>query len=161
MKIRKAKKEDVVSITKLDKESTEYHKKFDKDFYTISEKWWKIKKDSQIRAVKDQTNLILIAEIDNKIVGYIWSYVEKRNNYKCGIIQELIVTSKQRGRGIGKELIKMMLAFLKKKGCTVSEIEVNVKNEPTMKLYEKSGFIKKEYKMRLILNKNKKFRPFY
>ena len=52
MNIRKAKREDIEVIHNLDRESTKYHKKFDKDFYTISEKWWKIKKDSQIKAIK-------------------------------------------------------------------------------------------------------------
>lgn len=161
MIIRKAKKEDIESIHKLDEESTKYHKKFDRDFYTISEKWWKIKKDSQINAIKSPTNLILVAEIDDKVVGYIWGYVEIIMKHKIGKIQELIVTSKQRGKGIGKELIKRMLDFFKEKKCIISEIEVFVENLPTIKVYEKAGFKKKEYKMRLKLDKTKRFRPFF
>ena len=161
MNIRKAKKEDIESIHKLDKESTKYHKKFDRDFYTISEKWWKIKKDSQIKAIKSPTNLILVAEIDEKVVGYIWGYAETIMKHKIGKIQELIVTSKQRGKGIGKELIKHMLDFFKDRKCIISEIEVFVENLPTIKVYEKAGFRKREYKMQLKLNKTKRFRPFF
>ncbi len=160
MIIRKAKTNDIETIHKLDKESVKYHKKFDKDFYTISEGFWKIKRDSQIKAIKSPTNLILVAEIDEKVVGYIWGYVETIMKHKIGKIQELIVTSKQRGKGIGKELIKRMLDFFKSRGCIISEIGVFVENEPTIKVYEKSGFKKKEYKMRLVLNKTKRFRPF-
>ena len=161
MLIRKAKKEDIESIHKLDRESTKYHKKFDKDFYTISEKWWKIKKNSQLKSIKSPTNLILVSEIDGKVVGYIWGYIETIMKHKIGKIQELIVTSKQRGKGIGKELIKHILDFFKTKECVVSEIEVFVKNLPTIQVYEKIGFKKKEYKMQLKLNKTKKFRPFF
>ena len=161
MLIRKAKKEDIESIHKLDRESTKYHKKFDKDFYTISEKWWKIKKDSQLKAIKSPTNFVLVAELDEKVVGYIWGYVETIMKNKIGKIQELIVTSKQRGKGIGKKLIKRMLDFFKERDCIVSEIEVFVENLPTIQVYEKAGFKKREYKMQLKLNKTKKFRPFF
>ena len=161
MLIRKAKKEDIESIHKLDRESTKYHKKFDKDFYTISEKWWKIKKDSQLKAIKSPTNLILVSEVDGKIAGYIWGYIETNMKNKIGKIQELIVTSKQRGKGIGKELIKQMLDFFKDKKCIVSEIEVFVENIPTIQVYEKAGFKKREYKMQMKLNKTKKYRPFF
>lgn len=161
MMIRKAKKEDIELIHKLDRESTKYHKKFDRDFYTISERWQKIKKDSQIKAIKSPTNLILVAEIDKRVVGYIWGFVETIMKHKIGKIQELIVTSKQRGKGIGKELIKRMLDFFKNKDCIISEIEVFVENLPTIQVYEKAGFKKREYKMQLKLNKTKRFRPFF
>jgi len=161
MIIRKAKKKDIESIQKLDRESTMYHKKFDKDFYTISEKWRKIKKDSQIKVIKSPTNLILVAEIDEKVVGYIWGYEEKILNHKIGKIQELIVTLKQRGKGIGTELIKKMLDFFKERKCIISEIEVFVENLPTIQVYEKAGFRKREYKMQLKLDKTKKFKPFF
>src|SRR3989344_1944315 len=158
MLIRKAKKEDIESIHKLDRESIKYHKKFDKDFYMISENWWKIKKDSQIKAIKSPTNLVLIAESDEKVVGYIWGYVGTIMKHKIGKIQELIVTSKQRGKGIGKELIKNILDFFKERKCIISEIEVFVENLPTIQVYEKAGFRKREYKMQLKLNKTKRFK---
>jgi len=161
MNIRKAKKDDIELIHKLDKESTRYHKKFDRDFYTVSEKWWKIKKDSQIKAIKSPTNLILVAESGEKVVGYIWGYADTIMKHKIGKIQELIVTSKQRGKGIGKELIKRMLDFFKDRKCIISEIEVFVENLSTIQVYEKVGFRKRGYKMQLKLNKTKKFRPFF
>jgi len=138
MIIKKAKKEDIESIHKLDIESVKHHKTFDKDFYSISERWWKIKKASQLKAIKSPTDLVLVAESGGKIVGYIWGYIEIMMKYKIGKIQELIVTSKQRGKGIGTRLIKQMLDFFKNRKCVISEIEVFVKNEPTIKVYEKS-----------------------
>ncbi len=159
--IRKGKKEDIESIHKLDRESTKYHKKFDKEFYTISENFWKKKKYSQIKAIKSPTNLILVAELNEKIVGYIWGYVQTIMKDKIGKIQELIVTSKHRKKGIGGELTQKMLEFFKREGCIYSEIEVFVENKPTVKFYEKIGFKKRLYKMQLNLSKTKKFRPFY
>ncbi len=158
--IRKAKIEDIKLIHKLDKESTKYHEKFDKDFYTISKKFWKIKKRSQIKAIRSPTDLILVAELNGKIIGYIWGYVETIMKHKIGKIQELIVTSKHRKKGIGRELAKKMLEFFKREGCIISEIEVYAENKPTLKFYERIGFKNRIYKMQLKLSKTKKFRPF-
>ncbi len=159
-KIRAAKKEDIEAIHLLDKESTKYHEKFDKHFYIISKKSWKIKKNSQKKAIKSSTDLILVAELNSEIIGYIWGYTEKIAKYKIGKIQELIVTSNQRRKGIGGKLIKNMLNFFKKKKCIISEIEVFVDNKPTVSAYEKIGFRKITYKMQLKLDKTKKFKPF-
>jgi|SRR3989338_2832344 len=160
MIIRKAKKEDIESIHKLDIESVKHHKTFDKDFYSISERWWKIKKASQLKAIKSPTDLVLVAESGGKIVGYIWGYIEIMMKYKIGKIQELIVTSKQRGKGIGTRLIKQMLDFFRNRNCVISEIGVFVKNLPAIQVYGNAGFKKREYKMQLRLNETQKFRPF-
>ena len=79
---------------------------------------------------------------------------------KIGKIQELIVTSKQRGKGIGTRLIKQMLDFFRNRNCVISEIGVFVKNLPAIQVYGNAGFKKREYKMQLRLNETQKFRPF-
>ncbi len=161
MLIRKARKDDIESIHRLDKESIWYHKKFDKNFYTISGKWWKIKKASQLRAIKSPISLILVAESEGKIAGYIWGYIETIAKQKIGKVQELIVTSGQRRKGIGAGLIKNMLAFFKDRKCITSKIEVFAENLPAIQAYEKIGFRKREYKMQLKLDKTKRFNPFF
>jgi ribosomal protein S18 acetylase RimI-like enzyme len=161
MIIRKAQKEDIEWIHNLDKENVKYHSRFDKNYFSISAKWWKIKKESQLIALKSRTNLILVVEHENEVVGYIWGYIQKIRNYKIGKIQELILTSKQRGKGVGKKLIISMLAFFKEKNCIISEIEVFVDNLSAIRAYEKTGFRKREYKMILSLDKSVKYRPFY
>ncbi len=160
MLIRKASSKDIESIHKLDKESTTYHWRFDKNLYTVSRKWWEIKKASQCTAMKDSTNLILVAEEGGIIIGYIWGFIERIAKLKIGKIQDLIVTMKHRRRGIALALIKNMMDFFRNEKCIISEVAVNIENEPAIKSYEKVGFEKKEYKMRLKLDKMKKFRPF-
>ncbi|HLC76773.1 MAG TPA: GNAT family N-acetyltransferase [archaeon] len=141
-------------------ESTTYHQRFDNDFYTISQKWWKIKKTSQFTAIKDATNLILVAENEGIVIGYVWGYIEKVAKLKIGKIQDLIVTKKYRRKGVAAALIQELLIFFRNKKCIISETLVNVKNETALKAFEKLGFEKKEYKMRLKLDETKKFRPF-
>ncbi|MBU3897302.1 MAG: GNAT family N-acetyltransferase [Nanoarchaeota archaeon] len=160
MLIRTAKKSDIAIINKLDRESIKYHKKFDKDFHTVSENFWKIKKRSHKKAINNPTNLILVAELNGEVVGYIWGYIKKIMKYKIGKIQELVVTSKQRKKGIGTKLINNMLRFFKGKKCIISEIDVFVGNLPTVEVYEKAGFIKRYHMMQIKLDKQKRFKPF-
>ncbi|MFT4308942.1 MAG: GNAT family N-acetyltransferase [Candidatus Woesearchaeota archaeon] len=161
MDVRKAKTADIDSINALDRESVKYHAKFDKDYYTISEEWWNIKKDSQLKAMRSPKNSMLVALIDDTIVGYVWGSIDILADHKIGRIQELIVTSRYRRRGIGKTLINEMLEYFKGKNCVVCEIGVEAGNTPTIKAYENAGFSIREHKMRLKLDKKKRFRPFY
>jgi ribosomal protein S18 acetylase RimI-like enzyme len=158
--IRQAKVKDIDQIHQLDKESVEYHKKFDRQFYTVSRKWWKIKKASQIKALKKSSDLILLAEKNKRVIGYIWGYVEKMAKFNVGKIQDLIVTSQYRNRGIATRLIKRMLKFFMTKKCVISDVEVYIKNNPAIDVYEKTGFVKQNYRMRLKLGKVKSFSPF-
>lgn len=160
MFIRKIVSSDIKAIQKLDKESTAYHRRFDRDLYQISKKWWKIKKDSQLAVIKDPKNLILVAEDNRKIVGYSWGYVERLNKYNIGKIQELVVSVQHWRKGIGTQLIKKLLEFFVDKNCIIVEVMVNVRNKPAFEIYKKIGFDEKEYKMQLKLDKAKKFSPF-
>lgn len=159
MLIRRAVAKDIDAIHELDVESTEYHKRFDKDFYTVSEKWWRVKKDSQRKALKDSTNLILVAEDSKEVVAYIWGFVDKITRFNVGKIQEIAVSSEYRNRGIAMQLVRKMLNFFKKKKCIISEVEVNIRNNPAIELYEKVGFMKQNCKMILKLKKGKSFSP--
>ena len=45
------------------------------------------------------------------------------------------------------------------KKCVISEVEVHTKNNAAIDFYEKVGFVKQNYRMRLKLSKEK-FSPF-
>jgi ribosomal protein S18 acetylase RimI-like enzyme len=159
MQIRQANAKDITQIHELDRESVLYHKKFDREFYTVSEKWWKIKKASQVEALKKVSDLILVAEGNGKIIGYIWGYVEKMAKLNVGKIQDLIVTSRYRNRGTATRLIKGMLKFFMTKKCAVADVEVHIRNDAAIDVYERAGFVKQNYRMRLKLNRAEPFSP--
>lgn len=161
MQIRKAGKLDLDSIHQLDVELTKFHKRFDKDLYEISKRWWGIKRRSQLKALKDKNNIMLVAEENKKIIGYVWGYVEKLGRFKIAKVQEVVVTSKHTGKGIGTALLKQAIIFFKRKGCIIAETYVNVQNDAALKFYEKEGFKKGEYRLRLKIDKNRKFNPFF
>ena len=93
------------------------------------------------------------------MIGYIWGYIYKITKFDIGKIQDLIVTYKYRHRGVAAQLVKKMLKFFMEKKCVISEVEVHTKNNAAIDFYEKVGFVKQNYRMRLKLSKEK-FSPF-
>ena len=64
-------------------------------------------------------------------------------DYKCpkrGIITELIVTSKIKSNGIGKELIDKMENYFRDNNCEYVLVDVFAYNENAINFYERKGY---------------------
>jgi len=88
-----------------------------------------------------------VAEVDNKIVGYVMCRVELGIGHikpwirKLGHIISIAVLENHRRRGIGKALmIAAMNALKNEYNACEAYLEVRVSNIPAIKLYEKLGF---------------------
>lgn len=156
--IRKANIRDVKAIGDLDAESVEYHKKFDKGFYAISKRWLDRKKSSLIKAIKSGNSLVLVAESNKRVVGYVWGHISMIGDEKLGVVQELTVSDKERRKKIGEKLTGMLLTFFKSKGCTAADLHVLAKNKIAISFYEKMGFKTDSHLMRLKFSR--RFSPF-
>lgn len=83
----------------------------------------------------------LVAEIDGKIVGAVWTRI--MNDY--GHINDdtpsfaISLYKEYRGLGIGTEMMKQMLAILKKKGYERASLAVQQANY-AVKMYRQVGF---------------------
>lgn len=83
----------------------------------------------------------LVAEIDGKIIGAVWTRI--MNDY--GHIDDetpsfaISLYKEYRGLGIGTEMMKQMLALLKKKGYKKVSLAVQKANY-AVKMYQKVGF---------------------
>lgn len=105
---------------------------FWKDNYFVS------KMDSKDRFkvfLEKNKDLSIIAFEDNTIVGTILGSFDGRRGY----IQKLVVDSNRRKKGVGKQLIKMVVEKLKKLGTIYIPISVESGLVP---FYEEAGFIK-------------------
>lgn len=89
----------------------------------------------------DKNDNCLVAEYDNKIVGACWTRI--MNDY--GHIDDntpsfaISLYGEYRNKGIGTELMKSMLKFLKDKGYKKTSLSVQ-KNNYAVKMYKKVGF---------------------
>lgn len=97
-----------------------------------------------------------VAEIDEKIVGYICGYKIDKKHYIYSPEFEVIdwfVTEDYRGKGIGNKLYDAILDFSKLNKIKVIKLEVFVDNKKTVTTYERMGFVKDCLVLKKILSK--------
>ena len=104
MKIRKAKKKDFKEIAKILKE--ESSKKPYNEKYTLKKSLEEIKK-----LAKEE---LYVSVIDNKIIGFIASNIQKDDKEKA-YIRELWLMHNYQKKGIGKKMVKFIEEKYKKK----------------------------------------------
>ena len=71
-------------------------------------------------------------------------------NTAKGLVSNVGVDPKQRGRGYGRQIMLFGLQQLKRSGCEQAYLRVHVANEPAVHLYETLGFVKTQRYKRLI-----------
>ena len=102
-------------------------------------------KDSIRKELKNDLARYLVAEVDNKVVGYIgiWFVVDE------GHITNVAVHSNYRGKKIGDKLVSEMVELCKENDLVAITLEVRTSNTVAQNLYRKYGFrmagIRKEY----------------
>ena len=83
----------------------------------------------------DSPETFVVAENNNKIIGYIMCRIE----YGFSVIKKMSL-EEYRGKGIGKKLAEQAIEGMKIKKCNESYLEVRTDNIPAIKLYENLGF---------------------
>lgn len=102
-------------------------------------------KESIRKELKNDLARYLVAELDNKIVGYVgvWFVVDE------GHITNVAVHSDYRGKKIGDKLVKEMVKLCEESKLVAMTLEVRSSNTVAQNLYKKYGFkmggIRKEY----------------
>lgn len=81
---------------------------------------------------------VFVAELDGEVVGYITTF--RDHDAGMGLIPNLAVDSRQRGRGIGRKLIEFALNNFRESGLTHAKIETLDQNEIGQGLYPSLGF---------------------
>ncbi len=94
--------------------------------------------------IEDKTKLILVAEEDNNIVGYLYGKLEESDEtykYKVAILDALYVIEEYRQKGIADSLINEFKNWAKLNNVNLLKVNVCSKNIKAKKLYEKHNFI--------------------
>ena len=92
------------------------------------------------RGIKEGAKISVLAEIDGEIAGNgditRGSYSETRHHGHLG----LTVREPYRGLGIGREMVKAILAEARRHGLKIVDVEFLSTNKATIHVYEKAGF---------------------
>lgn len=87
--------------------------------------------------------IMLIAEVDNKIVGYLYGFIENTGDTyinKISKLEALYVEVKYRKHGIAKKLVEEFKKWSIKNEVKCIEVQVCSKNEEAFNLYTKNGY---------------------
>ena len=101
-------------------------------------------KKAFIKNIKNPDFIYLIAEKNNKPIGYLSchsQYLLHHGGQKIGEIQEMFVDPDYRGNGIGKKLIDKLKKVAKKINVLQLEVTSNKKRIQTHKFYKRENFI--------------------
>jgi len=99
--------------------------------------------------LKETGMLIFVAEIDNKIVGYISFSIEKNDPWfkikKYGFIDNTYTDIMYRRQGIAKKLIEFAENYFRKRGISHIMLKTTLQNEIAQKTWEHFGYKKELY----------------
>ena len=92
-----------------------------------------------------QAKEIFVAKLEDEIVGYSTFNIKEKNNHSMRYrkqlqIEAICVDEKNRGKGIGTELLKYAKKHGKENECTDVYLTVNEENENAIRVYEEFGF---------------------
>ncbi|MEK6848069.1 MAG: GNAT family N-acetyltransferase [Nanoarchaeota archaeon] len=116
---------------------TEYSK------YPYNEKWTK---ENAVKLINKYTKFsrILIAKINNKIVGFIIFEVFQEDKGEVGFISEIVVSKRFQCLGIGKKLMNATEKYLIKKNIKKIKLIAN-KKAKAIGFYKKINYIKTDW----------------
>ena len=84
--------------------------------------------------------ILLVAEENKQIVGFIWAHFIQYGFFKYGTIDELFVKKESRGKGIGSSLLKKAIKKLQNLKAKIILVGTEKENKEAIKLYKKVGF---------------------
>lgn len=146
MKIRKCQDSDILEVYNLICELK--NEKFDYSQFEIAFR----------SKMANNRNYYFLGIDNNEVVEFLSLVIDYQLSHaaKVATIEELIITSKFRNKGIGKELLNNAVLYAKDNNCDVIELTSGFQREHAHKFYEKNGFTKVSYKfkMNLVLNKS-------
>lgn len=93
--------------------------------------------------ISDDSNILLVAEIDNKIIGYLYGYIVDNGNTYIDMVSKLdalYIIKEYRNNKIATKLINEFKSWSLKKGVKHIEVQVLNDNISAVNLYKKEGF---------------------
>jgi len=94
--------------------------------------------------LRDQECIVLVAERDDRIVGYVFAAIEplswKDLRDECGFIHDLLVTDDARRGGVGEALLNAAIDWLREQNMPRVVLGTAAQNENARRLFARRGF---------------------
>lgn len=131
--IRIGRKKDIEKLKKIAGESFSYNRFYNDPLITKTQANRIFSEWINNCVMGSAADLVFVYEINNNIFGFI--AVKKNGN-----VVLIAVSTKKRGLGIGKFLIKYSLQYFRDIGLKSSTIETQMTNIPALKAYQNCGY---------------------
>ena len=131
MKIERGKFQDAESLTTLMKDGFGWKNKGDmsKDFFSNKNIFCLVAKNKK-----------------NEIIGTSTLHIIEKVNRRIGLIEDVVVSKKFRGKLVASSIIKKLISISKKEGCYKTILNTDSKTES---FYKKLGFAQKNLQMEI------------
>ncbi len=114
--------------------------------YTYTEAYEKI--NDLIGHLRDNTAVVFGAFDDEKIVGFIWSYVHQFREEKRMYVSEIRVKEEYRKHGIGNQMMRMVEDKAREMGLGAVYLHAEANNPEALRFYKVVGFCEERIQMR-------------
>jgi len=152
--VRRARQEDGRRVAELAVRLARQHEAYDPRrfarLYTESDAEWYYGSRNDTR-----DEAVLVAEIDNEIVGYAYLQYEAVNYpglfKNAAYFHDIYVDESARGTGAGQSLMNAVIATAKEFGAEILVLSVAAKNEHAKSFFERNGLRTTMFEMTLNL----------
>ncbi|PYM08792.1 MAG: N-acetyltransferase [Candidatus Rokuibacteriota bacterium] len=97
-----------------------------------------------VSRLSDPDCLVLVAELSNEIVGYVFAEIEPTSwrdlRGPCGFIHDVYVHERVRRQGTGRELVRAAIAWVRSRGMSQVVLWRKSGNDAAQRLFAKLGF---------------------
>lgn len=93
--------------------------------------------------LRNPATALLLAERDERVIGYITGYIEldkRRILGRKGVVGDWYVLESERGLGVGRALLGELIDVFQKAACNIAEIATWPTNHGTRRFIEAAGF---------------------
>jgi len=106
----------------------------------------------------DADSLVLVAERDGAVVGYVYADVESTSwrdlRGPCGFVHDVYVDEGSRQNGVGRQLVLAAVDWARSKGMPQMVLSTASGNETAQRLFDRLGFRRTMIEMTLDLGRD-------
>jgi ribosomal protein S18 acetylase RimI-like enzyme len=94
--------------------------------------------------IEEEDAAVLVADDEGAVVGYAYAVLEGYDYMAlrgpAGILHDVIVDPGHRGRGVGRQLVAAVLAFVQSRGAARIVLSTAEQNTGAQRLFDRMGF---------------------
>ncbi len=157
MRIRKAEEKDIPMLLSLLSEILELHARIRPDIFIPGTTKYTESELKEILKDEDRPIFAAVTDDTDEMLGYAFCVIQKPSGsrniipFESVYIDDLCVTEKARGQGIGKKLFEYVSEYARSRGCYEVTLNVWEGNDSARTFYEHLGMKPKETQMEFIL----------